>query len=945
MADLFISYSRQDLAFVRRLAAGLERRGKDVWVDLDDILPSAPWMAEIRVAIAEADAVVVVLSPASVASPVCETELQAAADLNKRLIPVVAEPTPIEDVPATLAALNFLDFSPGTDEAGFEAALSRLVDVLDTDLDAVHQHTRLLLRTAEWEDSSHDPARLLRGRQLTEAEAWLAQQGDRTPAPTSGQVGLIMASRRAAIRRQRGSMAVAASVALGLIGLSIFSVVQWHAAVVQRGQATSRADAAESQLQLGLNPSRALDVALQSLRAANTAQAQTALRNAVAASELRALLPPTKRAARATARAADGGGGEGQVAFDASGSLIAIANTTSGVDVWRWRAHGGRGSYRDPYHLAVAGAQQAVFVDHGQKVLVLDDQGRLLEWSWQHGSPEVLRRGLLDAVLNQSGDYLATVSVDTVSVTHATSGKPVAIIPTGPVFGAAFSPDGSILATWADTGPVSVWQASTGHLDESVGFAPQVSVHDGDSPVAINAQDDRLAVGGGGDTISVYSLPQPTLTPQVLDLTAPPGAPGEGDTDYTPGSLAWSPNGEELAAGGHDDALRVWSGNLSGQTFIGPVESGSGFGGGAGGVAFSPDGTSLASSNDEGSGSVWNWAAASDDSLSVPGGVLTGGATMSADGRMVAFAGNSTESGSVASVQLWEWSHFTVYPLTSIPGDGGVDLAFSPTGRWLAVSSEDGISVWAVATRRRLAFLPLPAQNPGAAGDLTFDPTGRWLSEVERTNDDLAHGRATLVDWHWTSSTTANRLPHLNSATGIAQLTAGGSIRFVEGHDYLSWNGSSRGHARVIARHVIPAGDVSDATYFDHGQQMMLQGARSSGSSTELVDLRTGAVSKALGQYLMEAHYVHSPDGRLLAGTALNGNEIVWDRDPADTPVTIPTVSNQSTVTLAAHVLLIAKPAGLEVVPDAYCGPLADVVASAKSLLVYPTSLAEATSY
>ena len=189
MADLFISYSRHDLAFVRRLAAGLEGRGKDVWVDLDDILPSAPWMAEIREAIAEADVVVVVLSPSSVASPVCETELQAAVDLNKRLIPVVAQPTPIAEVPAILAALNFLDFCHETADSAFEAALSRLIDVLDTDLDAVHQHTRLLLRTTEWKDSSHDPARLLRGRQLSEAEAWLAQQGDRTPAPTSGQVG------------------------------------------------------------------------------------------------------------------------------------------------------------------------------------------------------------------------------------------------------------------------------------------------------------------------------------------------------------------------------------------------------------------------------------------------------------------------------------------------------------------------------------------------------------------------------------------------------------------------------------------------------------------------------------------------------------------------------------------------------------------------------------
>ena len=88
MADVFISYSRRDLDFARRLSEGLEARGKDVWVDLNDILPSAPWMEEIKVAIAEADSVVAVVSPDSVASPVCQEELRHAVGLNKRLVPV-----------------------------------------------------------------------------------------------------------------------------------------------------------------------------------------------------------------------------------------------------------------------------------------------------------------------------------------------------------------------------------------------------------------------------------------------------------------------------------------------------------------------------------------------------------------------------------------------------------------------------------------------------------------------------------------------------------------------------------------------------------------------------------------------------------------------------------------------------------------------------------------
>jgi TIR domain-containing protein len=38
--DVFVSYSRADEAFVRRLDAALRARGKDVWVDWEDIPPT-----------------------------------------------------------------------------------------------------------------------------------------------------------------------------------------------------------------------------------------------------------------------------------------------------------------------------------------------------------------------------------------------------------------------------------------------------------------------------------------------------------------------------------------------------------------------------------------------------------------------------------------------------------------------------------------------------------------------------------------------------------------------------------------------------------------------------------------------------------------------------------------------------------------------------------------
>ena len=47
MADVFISYSRRDEAFVQRLRESLAERGKDVWVDREDIGPAVEWRREI----------------------------------------------------------------------------------------------------------------------------------------------------------------------------------------------------------------------------------------------------------------------------------------------------------------------------------------------------------------------------------------------------------------------------------------------------------------------------------------------------------------------------------------------------------------------------------------------------------------------------------------------------------------------------------------------------------------------------------------------------------------------------------------------------------------------------------------------------------------------------------------------------------------------------------
>ena len=71
MSSVFVSYSRRDRDAVAAIVTGLRAADEEVWVDLDEIVPSTVWMEEIKTAIANADSVIFFISPDSVTSQVC----------------------------------------------------------------------------------------------------------------------------------------------------------------------------------------------------------------------------------------------------------------------------------------------------------------------------------------------------------------------------------------------------------------------------------------------------------------------------------------------------------------------------------------------------------------------------------------------------------------------------------------------------------------------------------------------------------------------------------------------------------------------------------------------------------------------------------------------------------------------------------------------------------
>ena len=132
MSDVFISYSRRDIDFVRHLFDQLTAHDREPWADWQDIPPTADWLAEIYRGIEAADSFLYIISPDSVTPEICTLEIQHVVKHNKRLIPVVGNEVEDNQVHSAITDHNGVFLRPEDD---FEL----LIDALDTDLDHVRE--------------------------------------------------------------------------------------------------------------------------------------------------------------------------------------------------------------------------------------------------------------------------------------------------------------------------------------------------------------------------------------------------------------------------------------------------------------------------------------------------------------------------------------------------------------------------------------------------------------------------------------------------------------------------------------------------------------------------------------------------------------------------------------------------------------------------------------
>jgi WD40 repeat protein/ABC-type branched-subunit amino acid transport system substrate-binding protein len=410
------------------------------------------------------------------------------------------------------------------------------------------------------------------------------------------------------------------------------------------------------------------------------------------------------------------------VVFTPDGSALATADPLGGVDLWDLSSQPPR--LQRNWSPTPTGpiSHIVTFSSDGTRVAVTSDTGAYVWWT-STGASAVNMVGhplqVLDAAFSPDGTRLATASVDqTARLWDTQTGRELLTLAghAAPVGQIAFSPDGQRLATASWDGTAKIWNLGPAHellTLPTPGALASFPVRLGDAPllgqIATSPDGGRIVAGLFDGTARVWNARtgQPLLTP-------------DGHIGQVWG-VAVSPDGTRVATGSADRNLRVWDANDGSLLW-----TGTGHADRVVAVAFSPDATLLASASADRTVKVWSAnTGAKLFELSGQSDPLTSVA-FSPDGRQLATA----SEGSTDNVRLWD-AH-TGTPLQTLSGhsDAVWSVAYSPDGTRLVTASRDGTArVWDPVSGQLVLSLQ---SHTGTLVSAVFSPDGRRLATGSR---------------------------------------------------------------------------------------------------------------------------------------------------------------------------------------------------------------------
>jgi WD40 repeat protein len=441
---------------------------------------------------------------------------------------------------------------------------------------------------------------------------------------------------------------------------------------------------------------------------------------------------------------------------------------------------------------------------------------------------------------------------------------------TGAVSSVAFSRDGHILASGSWDHSVRLWNLTDPSHARPLG-EPLTGHTNFVLSVAFSPDGHMLASGGADDAVRLWNLTDPSHA-------RPLGEPLTGHTNSVL-SVAFSPDGHTLASGSGDTTVRLW--NLTDPAHPGPLgQPLQGHTNVVYSVAFSPDGHTLASGSADTTVRLWNLT---DPAHGGPlGQPLTGhtgvvySVAFSPDGHAVA-SGSGDDT-----VRLWNLD--TALPLIGHT-DPVTSVAFSPEGHILASGSwDDTVRLWDLTDPAHPGPLGQPLTgHTNTVYSVAFSPDGHILASGSRD--------ATVRLWNLTDPAHPGPLGqpltgHTFAVFSVAFSPSGHILASGSDDDTIRlWDLTDPAHPGPLGQPLTGHTDAVSSVAFSPSGHILASG--SADATVRLWDLTDPAHPGPLGQPLTgHTNTVYSvafsPSGHTLASGSADTTVRLWDlTDPA----------------------------------------------------------------